>query len=177
MINLADFWYGWRHHELLREADEERLAKELRRSREARKAWAGRSTPLGSRMTASSRAVVRRGLPEDAPRIAELLELNGMPRWVTFEERFVVAEERGKLLVAVRFRESPGRLYLGLLATDPWAEEGRLAVELYAGALTVARGLGLREVRTQVGARTRRHEGHLLEAGYRSRGGVWRASV
>ncbi len=173
MINLADFWYGWRHHELLREADEERLAKELRRARKARKASAGRPTPFGSRMTASSRAVVRRGLPEDAPRIAGLLELNGIPRWVAFEERFIVAEERGKLVAAVRFWEGPRRLHLGLLVTDPWSEEGRLAVALYAGARTTARGLGLREIM----ARTRRHEGHLCEAGYSRFVGGWRTSL
>ena len=33
---------------------------------------------------------VRWGLPGDEGGIAELLELNGMPRWVAFEERFIV---------------------------------------------------------------------------------------
>ncbi|MDQ3636801.1 MAG: hypothetical protein M3426_02230 [Actinomycetota bacterium] len=173
MINLADFWYTGRHQELLREADQERLARESRRAREARKVATGRPTLFGADRTASSRAVVRRGVPEDAPRIAGLLELNGMPRWVAFEERFIVVEERGKLVAALRFREGPGQLHLGLLVTDPWAEEGSLAVALYAGARATARGLGLREVR----ARTRRHESHLCEAGYSRFVGGWRSSL
>jgi hypothetical protein len=37
--------------------------------------------------------VVRLERARDAPRIAVLLELNGMPRWVAFEERFIVAEQ------------------------------------------------------------------------------------
>lgn len=175
MINLADFWYAGRHRELLREASQERLARELRRTRKtARKDPAGRpatfdaDTPADE--PASGRAMVRRGLPEDAPRISGLLELNGIPRWVAFEERFIVAEEGGKLAAALRFRQEAERLHLGLLVTDPWAEEGSLAVALYVGARAIARGLGLREVR----ARTRRHEKHLCEAGYsRFAGGWW----
>lgn len=175
MIDLADFWYAGRHRELLREASRERLAKELRHARKAvRKARAGRPATFGgdvlAHTPADTRAVVRRGFPKDAPRVAGLLELNGMPRWVAFEERFIVAEESGKLVAALRFREGSGRLHLGLLVSDPWAEEGSLAVALYAGARAMARGLGLREVR----ARTRRHQRHLREAGYRARGGVWR---
>ena len=175
MIDLAGFWYAGRHRELLREASRERLARELGRARKAaRKARAGRPATFDAdgltRPPASTRAVVRRGLAEDAPRVAGLLEPNGMPRWVAFEERFIVAEEGGKLVAALRFREGSGRLHLGLLVTDPWAEEGSLAVALYAGARAMARGLGLREVR----ARTRRHQRHLREAGYRARGGVWR---
>ena len=39
---------------------------------------------------------------EDEPRIAELLELNGMPRWVAFEEQFIVAEKERKVLAALK---------------------------------------------------------------------------
>ena len=113
---------------------------------------------------------VRWGLSEDEIWVAKLLELNGMPRWVAFEERFIVAEEGGKLVAAMRFREEAERLQLGLLVTDPWAEEHSLAVALYAWARTMARELGLREVR----ARTRRHESHLCEAGYSRFVGGWR---
>ncbi len=94
-----------------------------------------------------------------------------MPRWVAFEERFIVAEEDGRLLAAVRFREGTGRLHLGLLVTDPWADEGSLATTLYAGAREVARGLGLGEVE----ALTLLHQRHLRRAGYHRRGGVWRS--
>jgi hypothetical protein len=114
---------------------------------------------------------VRLGLEEDAPRIAKLLELNGMPRWVAFEERFIIAEEDGDLLAVLRFREDSERLYLGLLVTDPWAEEHSLAVALYAGARVIARRLGLREIR----ARIFQSDTYPHDAGYRRwRGaGAW----
>ena len=172
MSGLADFWWGLlreRHRELLREASRERLVKESRRTREGDRED-GRAGRSGAPGVTDERAIVRRGTDLDAPKIAVLLELNGMPRWVAFEERFIVAEEGGALRAAVRFREEPGRLHLGLLVTDPWAEERRLAAALYSGARATARGLGLREV----SARTGRHEGPLREAGYRRLGGVWR---
>ena len=74
------------------------------------------------------------GLLEDEAKVAELLELKGMPRWVAFEERFIVAEREGEVLAAVRYRTEPKRLLLGLLVADPWAGERRLAVDLYAEA-------------------------------------------
>lgn len=114
---------------------------------------------------------MRPGTALDASRIAVLLELNGMPRWVAFEERFIVFERGGALMAAMPFREGTGLLHLGLLVVDPWAEEHALAVALYSRARAIARTLDLREVR----ARTRRHEGQLYEAGYRKRGGTWRA--
>jgi hypothetical protein len=73
------------------------------------------------------------------------------------------------MLAAMRFRAGTERLHLGLLVTDPWAEEHILAVALYSRARATARQLGLTEVR----ARTARHERQLLESGYRRRGG-WR---
>ena len=96
-----------------------------------------------------------------------------MPRWVAFEERFIVVEEDGALTAAMRFREGTGWLYLGLLITDPWADEHSVAVALYSGARAIAEGLGLREVRAQ----PRGHETHLREAGYRRWGGGWRLDV
>jgi hypothetical protein len=168
MRGLADSWFAGRHRELLREASLARLAKELRRARKAR------AVELRvSDAAARTRAHVRPGLVEDAPRIAELLELNGVPRWVAFEERFIVAEEAGKVLAVLRFRAYPERLDLGLLVTDPWAEERSLAVALYAGALVMARRLGAQEVR----ARTRRHETYPRDAGYRRCSGGWRLGI
>lgn len=41
------------------------------------------------------------GLEEDEDLVAELLDLNGMSRWVAFEERFIVAEEKGEVLAAL----------------------------------------------------------------------------
>ncbi len=171
MSYLPDFWLAWnRHEDLLREAGRERLARELRRAREAR----GEETPTDdARAGAVGRADVRRGLAEDASRIAALLELHGIPRWVAFEERFIVAERGGRVVAILRFREDLRCLYLGLLVTDPRAEEDPLAVGLYAGARTVARELGVSEIR----AGTRRHGAHLARAGYRKGREGWRLDM
>ena len=64
-------------------------------------------------------------------RIAELMELNGMRRALALEERFIVAEKGGKVMVALRYRTEPKRrLLLGPLVSDPWAEERPLTVAL-----------------------------------------------
>lgn len=84
-------------------------------------------------------ARVRRGLREDQPRIAEFLELNGLSRWIVYEETFLVAERDGRVLAALRYRTEKKRLLLGLLVTDPWAGERDLAVALYAGVGELAR--------------------------------------
>ncbi len=93
-----------------------------------------------------------------------------MPRWVAYEERFIVAEEDGALVAALRFRDDFERLHLGLLVTDPWTEEHAAVAALYDGALAMARGLGLREIQ----AVTRRHQTFLRRAGYRRWWGAWR---
>lgn len=170
MSGMADFWFTGRHQELLQEASEERLARELRRARKARAEKPRRSSAT---LPAQKRTEVRPALAGDAPRIAELLELNGMPRWVAFEECFIIAENDGNLVGALRFREDPERLYLGLFVTDPWAEEHSLAVALYTGARVIARGLGLREIQ----ARTPQNETHPRKAGYRRWRGVWRVDI
>ena len=169
MSGLADFWFAGRLRELIREADQERLTRELHHAQK---------TPVGGPATARADAPaggcppVRRGTPRDAPRIARLLELNGVPRWVAFEEHFIIVDEGEALTAAIRFRQECGRLHLGLLVTDPRTEEHPLAVALYVGARAMARRSGLHEVRAQ----TRRHQRHLCEAGYRRRGGAWRIS-
>lgn len=113
---------------------------------------------------------VRWGLPEDEPRIAELLELNGMPRWVAFEERFIVVERDGEVLAGLRYRTETKRLLLGLLVVDPWAGEGPLARSLYAGVWSLAREIGAREVL----AAPLPYAEYLYEVGYRRRGRYWR---
>ncbi len=113
---------------------------------------------------------VRWGLLEDEPRIAELLELNGMPRWVAFEVRFIVAEKEGEVLAALQYRTASKRLLLGLLVADPWAEEHTLAVALYAGAVELAREMGVGEVLAQ----SVPYANYPYEAGYRGRGRRWR---
>ncbi len=112
---------------------------------------------------------MRWGFAEDEPAVADLLQLNGMPRWVAFEERFVVAERNGKVLGALRYRTESKRLLLGLLVVDPWASEERLARALYAGAGDLARELGVGEV---VASAARAD--YPREAGYRRWGRDWR---
>ena len=149
-----------RREELLREAGERRLARELR----GRLRGARRDAPVGL-----EGARVRWGLAEDEPAVADLLQLNGVPRWVAFEERFVVAESDGKVLGALRYRTESKRLLLGLLVVDPWAGEERLAWALYAGAGALARELGVGEI-VASGPRA----GYPGEAGYRRWGRHWR---
>jgi hypothetical protein len=132
-----------RREELMREAERRRLTRELR---EARKARAKERSGDGHAELRDSGIEVRWGLLEDEPKIADLLELNGMPRWIAFEERYIVAEKDGKILAAMRYRTESKRLLLGLLVTDPWAEERPLAVALYAGAGELAREMGVAEV-------------------------------
>ena len=66
-----------------------------------------------------------------------------MPRWVAFEELFVVAEEHGEVTAAVRYRPGRGRLLLGLLVADPWRDGNALAGALYSGARALAWDAGI----------------------------------
>ena len=144
-------WEG-RHEELLREAERERLARAVR-------AGGRREEPV----EVDEGIEVRWGLVEDEAKVADLLQLNGMPRWMAFEERYVVAERDGEILAAVRYRTEKGRLSLGMLVVDPWAEERALAVALYRGAGRLARELDAREVIARPSPRA----DHTGEAGYR----------
>jgi hypothetical protein len=157
----ADFGvWEERRKELMREAEGRRLARGLR---EARVEEALRSAPV----EVPGGIEVRWGLLEDEPEIAEILELNGMPRWIAFEERYIVAEKDGKILAAMRYRTEKKRLLLGLMVGDPWVEERPLAVALYAGAGELAREMGVGEVI----ARPFPYGGdYPREAGYRRRG-------
>ena len=107
--------------------------------------------------------------------VADLLELNGIPRWVAFEERFIVAQKDGKVLGAVRYQMESKRLLLGLLVVDPWAGEERLALAL--GALLgrdieVAREIGAAEI---IASESR--AGYPGQAGYRRWGRGWRLDL
>lgn len=154
-----------RREELIREAQETALAREARKIREAFAAVEERpGVPAG--MT------VRWGLAEDEGAVAEILQLNGMPRWVAFEERFIVAEKSGKLVGALRYTTESKRLTLGLLVVDPWAGERRVAGALYAGSRELARELGV-DVVVASGARAN----YPRAAGFRHLGRTWRARV
>jgi hypothetical protein len=159
--------YGMMDLELTRERRRELLreAKGRRVAREAARPAAGNPDEGG--------ISVRWGLAEDEAAVADLLQLNGMPRWVAFEERFVVAEKDGGLIGALRYATESKRLSLGLLVVDPWAGERRTARALYFGAAGLARELGA----TEVLANAAWGSGYLGEAGYRRAGRGWRLEV
>ena len=153
-----------RQEELWREAKERRIARALRKSRRDEGGDRGPEKPEG--------VEVRWGLSVDEPAVADLLELNGMPRWISFEERFVVAEKDGKVLGAVRYRTESKRLILGLLVVDPWAGEEEQARALYRGAGALALELGVHEVVASASPAR-----YPEMAGYRRRGRGWRLDV
>ena len=161
MIDLFDLQTARQHQrDLLREARERRIAAPLRKAR--------RSVVEEGLEDVD----VRWGLAADEVVVADLLELNGIPRWVAFEERFIVAQKKGKPLGAVRYRMESKRLLLGLLVVDPWAGEERVALALYRGAADLAREIGAREI-TALESRA----DYLHRSGYRRRGQVWRLDV
>jgi len=145
--------YRRRLEELVREAEAGRLAREARR---------------GGGPSGGGPVRVRWGLEEDCERVAGLLDLNGAPRWIAFEERFILAEEGGTLLGALVYRTEPKRMRLGLLLVDPWAGEERVATALYRGATELAAELGVKEIRARGGGR------YLARSGYRPYPGGWR---
>ena len=157
--------HGWsdfgvwrdRREDLAREAAEGRLAREARRG-------AVRSGKRGD-----DEVKVRWGTAADDHAVVMLLELNGMPRWVAFEERFIVAEGAdGRLLAAMRYRTESKRLILGLPVVDPWAGERRMVGALYEGAVELARGIGVAEVVARPTGPARDVQAGLLrEAGWR----------
>jgi hypothetical protein len=157
------WWAGYeaseRRRGLLREAGERRLARLVREGDGRSGGGAGGDPGIG----------VRWGREADDDKVADLLQLNGMPRWIAFEERFVVAERDGKIVAALRYRMESKKLVLGLLVADPWAGERDLATALYAGAGELAREIGARDVLAQTGA-----PDYLAEAGYRWQGRGWR---
>lgn len=118
---------------------------------------------------------VRWGLREDEDCIAGLLELNGKPRPLAFEERFVVAvaEPEGEVLAALSYRTVSKRLLLGFLVADPWAEERPLARALYASAVALAWEAGIGEIRAWPSP----YGDYPGEVGYRWRRGNWRADA
>lgn len=155
-----------RREGLLREAEERRIAGALRRAR--RDAEEGRDDEVSN----FEDVEVRWGLAEDESAVADLLELNGMPRWIAFEERFIVAKRDGKVLGALRYRTESKRLFLGLLVVDPWAGEERVARALYRGAGELAREMGVGEVVASLA-----RAGYPGSAGYRRWGRGWRLDV
>lgn len=162
MAYWSDFGlWDERHKDLLREAEGARLAGTIRE--------AG-GTEEKKEASRSDGVVVRWGLSADDEMVADLFELNGMPRWAAFEERFVVAEEGGRIVAAARYRTEKGRLVLGVFVADPWAGERRIAVALYSGVRELAREICAREV----WATDDRYARYPREAGYTRRGGVWR---
>jgi hypothetical protein len=157
-----------RHAELLREAEEERLARRLQEGGRRRVAHGllKRAGDLAGLVFASRRPAgevtagveVRWATPEDEEKISELLELNGAPRAMAAGEGFIVAEKDGEVQAAMRYRAESKRLLLGMLVADPWTEERPLAEALYSGARELAREMGVKKLRSRSG----RHAGYLV---------------
>ncbi len=164
--------YGWSDFEVYRERSRNLLreAEAARLAREARKGTAERRSGVSLRGDESASVRVRWGRAEDEAEISKLLDLNGMPRWIAFEERFIVAVEHGVVVAALRYRTESKRLILGLLVVDPWAGERRLARALYAGARDLGREMCIGEILAASGTRA----DYPRDAGYRRRGRVWR---
>jgi hypothetical protein len=158
----------WRERraELLREAEEERLARRLQEGGRPRVAHGllKRAGDLAGLIFASRRPAgevtagieVRWATPEDEEKISELFELNGAPRAMAVGEGFIVAEKDSEVLAAMRYRTESKRLLLGMLVADPWTEERPLAEALYAGARELAWGMGVNKVK----ARSEGRAGH-----------------
>jgi len=163
MGRWADF-AAWRERrgEALREAQERALDREAGKIREA-----------FAHSNERAAVEVRWGLRSDESRIAGLLELNGMPRWVAYEERFVVAEDGWEVIAAVRYRTEPERLILGLLVADPWRDGEALAVALYSGARALAWDAGI----PTLVARITGNPGGARAAGFRRRAWGLRAEA
>ncbi len=112
---------------------------------------------------------VRRSGLTDSSGVANILRMNGLPGQLSHEEAFLVAEAKGDILAVLAYRVEAQRLSLGIMAADPWANEGALARLLYAEAHSLARELGLREVRAL--ANVYGYYSHTV--GYRKRAGGW----
>ena len=152
-----------RQKDLLREAEVRRIARSRRGFRR------GVGVERRDELVEPEGVEVRWGLAEDEVTVADLLELNGVPRWVSFEERFIVAQKDGKVLGAVRYRTESKRLLLGLLVVDPWAGEERVATALYRGAGDLASEIGARELVAWAS-----RSGYPGRVGYRRWGRGWR---
>lgn len=163
LAGLVDLGLAEDHRgELLREAEERRLARRVRGTRRA-----------VARQVKDSDITVRWGLRGDDEKVAGLLELNGLPRWSAFEERFVVAEREGEIIAALSYRTEPKRMLLGMLISDPWVGEHALAVALYSGVRRLAREMCVREIRVE----TVSQASYLRETGYHRRPTGWRLVV
>lgn len=113
---------------------------------------------------------VRWGKREDGEEIARILELDSLPGFPAFEERFVVMEGRGEILAVARCRTTRKRLLLDRLVADPRVGDSKSAVALYSGAGDLALAAGLREV----WADSDEHRKYLLDTGYIRLVGGWR---
>jgi hypothetical protein len=154
-----------RREDLLREAEERRIARSLHGTRRN----VGEDRPGG--VGGVSGVEVCWGLARDEAAVADILELNGMPRWIAFEEKFVVAQKDGDVLGATSYRTESKRLILGLLVVDPWAGEETVARALYRGAGELAEEMGVGEVVSET------RSGYPGGAGYHRWGRSWRLDV
>ena len=112
---------------------------------------------------------VRRSGLTDSSGVANILRMNGVPGKLSQKEAFLVAEAKGDILAVLAYRVEAQHLSLGIMAADPWASEASLASLLYAEAHSLARELGLREVRALANV----YGDYPHAVGYRRRAGGW----
>ena len=113
--------------------------------------------------------LVRVGQVRDKSRIADLLQMNGMHPRFAAEEAFLVVERDGVVLAALAYRVGVRHLTLAVLVADPWESERLLARALFAEAQSLARDMGVEEVR----ARPTVCGDYPYDIGYRSWGHGW----
>ena len=110
---------------------------------------------------------IRRSGLTDLSGVANILRMNGVSGQLSHKEAFLVVEAKGDILAVLAYRVEARRLSLGIMASDPWANAGALARLLYAEAHSLARELGLKEVR----ALTNVNGDYRHMVGYRKRAG------
>ena len=112
---------------------------------------------------------VRRSGLADSSGVANILRMNGVPSQLSHKEAFLVVEARGEILAVLAYRVEAQRLSLGIMAADRWANESALARLLYAEAHSLARELGLRDVRALANV----YGDYRHTVVYRKRAGGW----
>ena len=85
---------------------------------------------------------IRRSGLTDLSGVANILRMNGVSGQLSHKEAFLVVEAKGDILAVLAYRVEARRLSLGIMASDPWANEGALARLLYARIRRTCRQMG-----------------------------------
>ncbi|WP_273887233.1 hypothetical protein [Rubrobacter naiadicus] len=120
-----------------------------------------------------SRIEMRWSLPEDKNRIADLLEISDLPRWLAARENFLVAERDGEVQAALEYRMACGQLVLGILVSDLFVDHPSMAKALYTEAYAMAWVMGVEKIR----ALPTMNGEYPGEVGYSRWNSCWRLNV